>query len=122
MGEVQAGLGIHSSSSFVIQVKNPLAPSSDPRMNHTQSAEYSDSIMKDVFGKGGGKGRESYGLRFASCETPELLDCVGAQLLMIAARDGEQGLELSLGDGRGEGMPLVFESWEAWSNVTASFD
>lgn len=59
--------------------------------------------MKEVFGKGGSKGREEYGLRFASCETMELLDYEGAQLLLIASRSGTEGLEESLGEGRGEG-------------------
>ncbi|EAU86308.2 hypothetical protein CC1G_08032 [Coprinopsis cinerea okayama7 len=104
MGDVQAELGIHTSSSFVLQVKNPLAPSTNPQMSHSKQAEYPDWIMEKVFGTGGLRGREDYGLRFASCETPELLDAVGAQVLMIAARGGEEGLEISLGDGRGEAL------------------
>ena len=64
--------------------------------------------MHDVFGSASKKGkqsrgRESYGLRFASCETPEMLDFEGAQLLLIASREGEEGLEASLGEGRGTG-------------------
>ncbi|TFK27620.1 hypothetical protein FA15DRAFT_666291 [Coprinopsis marcescibilis] len=105
MGDVQKSLGIFSSSSFVIQVKNPLAPNTGPRMSaSTKEAEYPEWIMKDVFGAGGSRGREEYGLRFASCETPELLDYLGAQLLLIASRDGEQGLEVSLGENRGEAL------------------
>ena len=59
--------------------------------------------MKEVFGKGGSKGRESYGLRFAGVERIEMLDIEGAELLFIASRSGEEGLEISLGEGRGEG-------------------
>jgi hypothetical protein len=63
--------------------------------------------MEGVFGGLGEtkqtRGREKYGLRFASCETPELLDYLSTQLLMIAARSGEAELEVSLGEGRGEG-------------------
>ena len=72
-------------------------------MRNQKGAEYPEDIMVDVFGKGGRKGRENYGLRFAPCERPELLNYEGAQLLFIAARDGEEGLEESLGEGRGEG-------------------
>ena len=69
--------------------------------------------MHDVFGSASKRGnqtrgRESYGLRFASCETPEILDFEGTQLLLIASRDGEEGLEASLGEGRGTGeIPVV---------------
>jgi len=64
--------------------------------------------MHGVFGSSSEKGnqtrgRESYGLRFSSCETPEMLDFEGAQLLLIASREGEEGLEASLGEGRGTG-------------------
>lgn len=59
--------------------------------------------MKEVFGKGGSKGRESYGLRFAGVERIEMLDVEGAELLFIASRSGEEGLETSLGEGRGNG-------------------
>ncbi|KAL1748937.1 hypothetical protein HDZ31DRAFT_28585 [Schizophyllum fasciatum] len=104
---VQAELGIHPANSFVVQVKNPLAPSTNPAMRNQKGAEYPEDIMRDVFGKGGSKGRESYGLRFASCERPELLNYEGAQLLFIAARDGDDGLEASLGDGRGEALSKV---------------
>jgi len=92
----------------VLQVKNPLAPASTPQQAHSKPAEYPDWIMRDIFGKAakGGKqsrGRSSYGLRFASCETPELLDYKGAEILLIASQDGEEGLETSLGEGRGKG-------------------
>lgn len=104
LSDVQTAFGIYSASSFVVQVKNPKAPNTNPAMSHTKEPDYPDWIMKDVFGAGpGGRGRASYGLRFASVETPELLDYQGAQLLLIAARDGQQGLETSLGEGRGEG-------------------
>jgi hypothetical protein len=106
LGDVQKDLGISKSSSFVVQVKNPLAPPLNPQQAHTKGAKYPAWIMQDVFGKGGGEGskeREAYGLRFASCETPEMLDYVGTQLLLIAAREGVEGMETSLGEGRGKG-------------------
>lgn len=118
MSEVQAAFGIYSASSFVVQVKNPKAPNVAPGMSHTKEAEYPEWIMRDVFGSGnkGGRGREPYGLRFASVETPELLDYEGAQLLLIAARDGEQGLETSLGEGRGQALAAA-EHQEATRRV-----
>lgn len=111
MGEVQEALGIHPASSFVVQAKNPLAPPTGGQqvgLSPNQRADYPSWIMEDVFGKGGSKGRESYGLRFASIEHIELLDHEGAELLFIAARSGEDGLEQSLGEGRGHGTCRVF--------------
>jgi len=60
-------------------------------------------LINSAFGKGGGKGREEYGLHFAPVESTELLEYEGAELLLIAARSGEEGLETSLGEGRGHG-------------------
>ena len=110
LGEVQKSLGIYSASSFVVQVKNPLAPANTPPQAHSRPADYPDWIMRDLFGKSQGHGRaqsmgrESYGLRFANCEAQELLDYKGAEILLIAAREGEAGLEISLGEGRGKGV------------------
>lgn len=109
IGEVQKALGIAAASSFIVQVKNPLAPATGLQPARSKGAEYPQWLMEDVFGTPGkgetvqARGRDKYGLRFTSCETPELLDYRQAQLLMIAARSGEEGLEQSLGEGRGEG-------------------
>ncbi|KAI0784928.1 hypothetical protein C8Q75DRAFT_337222 [Abortiporus biennis] len=115
-GEVQEVLGIHPASSFVIQVKNPLAPNTGAGrvgLPASRKAEFPDYIMREVYGvqKGGEhtRGRESYGLRFASVERKEMLDYEGAELLLIAARSGEEGLEQSLGEGRGEALREVEE-------------
>lgn len=108
-GEVQAALGIHPASSFVVQVKNPDAPNTaGQNIGGSKKAAFSKEIMKEVFGAGGAKGRESYGLRFATVERREMLDCEHAELLLVAARSGEEGLEASLGEGRGEGkLPVL---------------
>jgi hypothetical protein len=111
LGDVQESLGISEASSFVLQVKNPLAPPTGEQrvgLSPGKTADYPPDIMDEVFGKGT-KGRESYGLRFASCERTELLDYEGAELLLIAAKGGEDGLERTLGEGRGEGKysPLI---------------
>lgn len=108
MGEVQEALGIQKASSFVLQVKNPLAPNTGGVRTPSSSkqVDYPESIMKSVFGQGT-KGRESYGLRFVDCQTIELLEHEGAELLLIASRSGEKGVETSLGGGRGEGMHRV---------------
>lgn len=110
LSDVQDSLGISKAASFVLQVKNPLAPASAPQQAHTKGAEYPTEILHEVFGKGGDKGRESYGLRFVSCEMTELLDYKGAQLLLIAATGGEEGLETSLGEGRGHGRVSISPS------------
>ena len=110
MGEVQEVLGIHSASSFVLQVKNPLAPNTGSTFSGfggSRAAEYPEEIMRTVFGKGGVRGRESYGLRFAPVERADLLDYESAELLFIAARSGDEGLEASLGEGRGKGKSIV---------------
>lgn len=79
--------------------------------------------MHGVFGTAGegetepARGREEYGLRFASCETPELLDYRNTQLLMIVARSGEEGLEESLGEGRGEGQLLRISLHISHANI-----
>ena len=54
--------------------------------------------MRDVFGMGGSKGREDYGLRFSSVETAELLDYEGAEVLLIASKAGKEGMEEKLGE------------------------
>jgi len=109
-GEVQEALGIQHASSFVVQVKNPLAPNTGGArvgLSDSARAEFPDSVMNEVFGEGSGeghRGREKYGLRFASVERKEMLDYEGAELLFIAAHSGEEGLEASLGEGRGEAL------------------
>ncbi|KZT74930.1 hypothetical protein DAEQUDRAFT_659713 [Daedalea quercina L-15889] len=109
-GEVQAALGLHPASSFVLQVKNPLAPPTGPGrvgLPKSRTVDYPEYIMTEVFGKGGGRGREDFGLRFTSVERKELLDYEGVELLFIAARSGESGLEQSLGEGRGKALEEV---------------
>ncbi|KAF8202432.1 hypothetical protein BJ912DRAFT_944787 [Pholiota molesta] len=94
LGEVQQELGIYPAASFILQVRNPRAPPQAPIQQHAKPL----NIRK---GEGAIKGRESFGLRFSSCETPELLNYKYAQVLMIAAHEGEEGLEKDLGEGRG---------------------
>ncbi|KAK7458694.1 hypothetical protein VKT23_009693 [Stygiomarasmius scandens] len=107
IGEVQTSLGIQTASSFIVQVKNPSAPNTGQGFSAGKGADYPEWIMDKVFGRNGQKGRESYGLRFASCETTRLLDFEGAQLLLVAARGDEEGLERSLGDGRGNALTKI---------------
>ncbi|KAF9818009.1 hypothetical protein IEO21_03084 [Rhodonia placenta] len=102
--EIQEELGIHAASSFVLQVKNPLAPPTGPGrvgLPKNRAVDYPDDIMTEVFGRGGGRGREDFGLRFASVERKQMLDYEGVEQLFIAARSGDKGLEQSLGEGRG---------------------
>ncbi|CCM03632.1 uncharacterized protein FIBRA_05776 [Fibroporia radiculosa] len=106
-GEVQAELGLCPASSFVMQVKNPLAPPTGPgrvRLAKSRTVDYPDRIMHEVFGKGGRRGKENFGLRFASAERREMLEYEGVELLFIAARSGDEGLEESLGEGRGTAL------------------
>ena len=105
-GEPQEALGFRSSSSFVVQVKNPLAPVPGGQhvgLSPNKRANYPDWLINNAFGKGRGRGQENYGLHFAPVESTELLEYEGAELLLIAARSGEEGPETSLGEGRGHG-------------------
>lgn len=115
VGDVQKSLGILPASSFVLQVKNPLAPNTGGArvgLPGNRRAKFPENVMKEVFGAGveGGRGRESYGLKFASVESDEMLDHEDAELLLIAARAGEDGLDKSLGEGRGEALKETEQS------------
>lgn len=113
-GNVQHELGILPAAAFILQIKNPLAPPMGPRQARTtMEGEYPQELMRAVFGTAtGGKGRHDYGLRFASCETPELLDYVGAQLLFIAVREGVEGVEEAIGEERGKALAETEEKEE----------
>ncbi|KAJ8496125.1 hypothetical protein ONZ45_g12568 [Pleurotus djamor] len=110
MGDVQDALGIHKASSFVIQVKNPLAPNTGNQrtLPPSRRAEYPEEVLDDIFGRGK-KGREAYGLRFVDCERIELLDYEGTELLLIASRGDAEGVDESLGEGRGQAMEHLEE-------------
>ncbi len=126
MGDVQKELGISTASSFIMQVKNSLAPATGPQTARGKGAEYPERLMRGVFGtpgrgeSGPARGREKYGLRFASCETIELLDFLNSQLLMLAARSGEEGLEGSLGESRGEGQSSNFSQLKLHIDILSS--
>ncbi|KAK7057842.1 hypothetical protein R3P38DRAFT_3546747 [Favolaschia claudopus] len=109
-GPVQEALGIHRASAFVLQVKNPEAPGGMTK----NDIKYPPAVMEGVFGKGT-RGREATGLRFAPCSKPQMLDYTGVELLLVAVRGGEQGLEESLGEGRGEALTDAGEQEEVLS-------
>ncbi|KAJ7496530.1 hypothetical protein FB451DRAFT_1074549 [Mycena latifolia] len=102
-GPVQTALGIQRAAAFILQVKNPQAPASDSGASTTKHVVYPPAIMKGVFGQGS-RGRDPTGLRFAPCVRPEMLDYKGVEVLLVAIRGGEEGLEQSLGDGRGKAL------------------
>jgi hypothetical protein len=103
-GPVQTALGIQRAAAFVLQVKNPQA--SGALTTKTKDVVYPVAIMEGVFGKGT-RGRDPTGLRFAPCTKPLMLDYTGTELLLVAVRGGESGLEESLGEGRGEGESFL---------------
>ncbi|TFK56712.1 hypothetical protein OE88DRAFT_1803380 [Heliocybe sulcata] len=114
LGEVQSEMRVYPASSFIIQVRNPLAPVSGGQrvgLSQGRRAEYPERIMKEVFGEGT-RGRDGSGLRFSTVNRPELLDYEGAELLLIGARSGEEALETSLGEGRGEALKEAAEKEE----------
>ncbi|KAG6333906.1 hypothetical protein ID866_5191 [Astraeus odoratus] len=111
-GEVQRELGIHTASSFVLQVKNPeVEPTSSfgqrVGLSSGRRAKYPEGIMKYVFGKG--TRGISTGLRFSPCNYSGLLDYQGTELLLIAARTGVEGSDESLGESRGDVLKEVGE-------------
>lgn len=59
--------------------------------------------MTDKATVGNTKGREDFGLRFANCETTELLDYPSAQLILIASKVGLEGLGRDIGVDRAKG-------------------
>lgn len=105
-GPVQTALGIARAAAFVLQVKNPQAPAGDGGASTTKHVVYLPVIMEGMFGKGT-RGRDATGLRFAPCARPEMLDYTGVELLLVAVRGNESGLEKSLGEGRGDGKQLI---------------
>ncbi|KAF8445741.1 hypothetical protein L210DRAFT_3610346 [Boletus edulis BED1] len=108
-GAVQEGLGIHTASSFVVQVKNPLADGpmygAGVGLAAGKRAHYPDGILDHIFERGS-RGRHEYGLRFTTCQTIDLLEYEGAELLMIAGRSGVAGL----GEHRGEALKEAGEA------------
>jgi hypothetical protein len=112
IGDVQRELGIYEASSFVLQLRNPLTPASGSGgtrvgLSGSRKAEFPDEVMQDVFGQGKKGTSKDIGLRFTSVENAGLLDYEGAELLFIAARAGDDGLEQSLGEGRGKGSQMI---------------
>ena len=82
-GEPQEALGLRSSSPFVVQVKNPLAPVPGGQrvgLFPNKRANYPDWFINNTFGKGRGRGQENYGLRFAPVESTKSLEYEGAEL------------------------------------------
>ena len=98
-GPGSGGLGIHTASSFVVQVKNPLADAPTYGVRAGLAPEKRAQYP-------GSRGRHGYELRFTTCRTIELLDYEGTELLMIAARSGVAGSDTSLGEHRGEGASV----------------
>ncbi|KAJ7252360.1 hypothetical protein B0H12DRAFT_1202606 [Mycena haematopus] len=109
-GPAQTALGIHHAGAFVLQVKNPEASGG----LSNKRVVYPPAIMDGVFGKGT-RGRDPTGLRFAPCTKPQMLDYTGVELLLVAVRGGESGLEETLGDGRGEALTEAGEMDEVLS-------
>lgn len=109
----------------MLQVKNPNVDIENDRSVPTlpvgKRAKYSKEIMDKVFGRGS-KGTESAGLRFAGCERADLLDQEGAQVLLIASKVGEKGLEESLAEGRGEGKPSHKQSHSSDAQPRSSLE
>ncbi|KAJ7194855.1 hypothetical protein GGX14DRAFT_677983 [Mycena pura] len=113
LGPVHAALGIHRAGAFVLQVKNPETPGSGATTT-AKAVSFPREIMHAVFGQGR-RGRDPRGLRFAPCAQPRMLDYAGVELLLVAVRAGEAGLEESLGDGRGDALTEAAETDEELS-------
>ncbi|TFY59445.1 hypothetical protein EVJ58_g5774 [Rhodofomes roseus] len=104
-GEVQAALNIHTAASFQLQVKNPLAPTTGQAsigLPEEERVKYPEQIMTEVFGKGGRRGVDEYGLRFACVERKQMLNYEGVELLFIPAGSGRQSVGDHLGQEQNE--------------------
>lgn len=105
-GDVQKELGIYASASFTLQIRNPTAPATGGQrvgLSDKQKAVFPEEAMHAVFGVGEKGTDQSVGLRFASINTPELLDYEGAELIFIASHADDEGVDHDLEENRGAG-------------------
>lgn len=103
-GDVQEDIGLHPSSSILMQMRNPTLSPTGPNAPRAglpadQRAKISKTELQETFG-GEADGK---GTRYARPEEPSLLDREGVELLLIKKRDQEdEGLQ-GLGDGQAKG-------------------
>jgi hypothetical protein len=99
-GKVQRDLGIHEEASYIISVKNPSKPSpKNAGLPKRDAAQFPKKLQKLFAHR-----------KFASVETPELLDHEGAELLLIGASDdvtGELGIQLDPRDDTGSRAKIL---------------
>lgn len=89
-GPVQSSLGLHPSSTVLLQLRNPTLPSTGPGappagLAPDQRTEFDKETMEETFG---GEVEEG-GTRYARPEQPGLLDRSGVELLVIKKRRQE---------------------------------
>ncbi|EPQ26085.1 uncharacterized protein PFL1_06293 [Pseudozyma flocculosa PF-1] len=90
-GDVQSEIGIHPSSSVLLQMRNPTMPPTGPDaptagLPKEQRAKLTDDEMQQTFGGD----LDSGGNRYARPEDPMLLDREGVELLIIKRRNQEK--------------------------------
>lgn len=103
-GEVQEDIGLHPSSSIIMQMRNPTLSPTGPNapiagLPADQRAKLSKEELKETFG-GDVEGK---GTRYARPEEPALLDRQGVELLLIKKRDQENHGLQGAGDDQAQG-------------------
>ena len=106
---IQKALGIESSSSFLLQVKNPEQPSAPGAgLIPEKRAKYSEEEKQEAFGGAGGKGAEAR--KFGPVNPINLMDYDGTELLIIG---DQKAVDDTVGDkGRDQGNLIpVSDLW-----------
>ncbi|KAN0062279.1 hypothetical protein ACQY0O_005460 [Thecaphora frezii] len=100
-GDVQKEIGIHPSSSLLLQMRNPTMPPTGPDAPMAGlPAEQRAKLTKEELERNFGGDLDSGGNRYARPEDPKLLDREGVELLVIKRRNQEEEGLKGVGDGQ----------------------
>ncbi|KAJ1031053.1 hypothetical protein NDA18_002274 [Ustilago nuda] len=103
-GQVQEELGLHPSSSVLMQMRNPTLAPTGPEAPPAGLPEDKRAILtKDELQENFGGKVSKKGKRYARPEEPSLLDRSGVELLLIKREQQEDGLK-GLGDEQSEAL------------------
>lgn len=108
-GDVQDDIGLHPSSSILMQMRNPtLSPTGPNAPRAGLPADQRARLSKDELQETFGGDVDGKGTRYARPEEPSLLDREGVELLLIKRRDQEdEGLQ-GIGDDQAQGKSIDF--------------
>lgn len=119
-GQVQEELGLHPSSSVLVQMRNPTLAPTGPEAPAAGLPEDKRAILtKDELQDNFGGDANKKGNRYARPEEPALLDRSGVELLLIKREQQEDNGLKGLGDEQSEGV--YFPVMQDESAVLTSF-